>query len=107
MGVEPFLISSSVIGVLSQRLVRTICKECKGQGCKECIQSGFKGRLGIFELMVPDEEIRKMINAKASADEIRKAAIKTGMQLLREDGQKKVESGITTIQEVMRVTVEA
>jgi len=107
MGVEPFLISSSVIGVLSQRLVRTICAECEGKGCKACLQSGFRGRLGIFELMIPSEEIRSLITAKASADEIRKAAIKAGMQLLCEDGRKKVEDGITTMQEVMRVTEEA
>jgi type IV pilus assembly protein PilB len=107
MGVEPFLISSSVIGVLSQRLVRTICAECKGKGCKECLQTGFRGRIGIFELLIPGEKIRALITAKVSADEIRKAAVEAGMQLLREDGQKKVDSGITTLQEVMRVTEEA
>ncbi len=104
MGVEPFLISSSVIGVLSQRLVRTICSECKGKGCEECLETGLKGRIGIFELMTPDEKIRELISAKASADQIRKAAIQTGMQSLREDGQKKVQAGITTKEEVMRVT---
>jgi type II secretory ATPase GspE/PulE/Tfp pilus assembly ATPase PilB-like protein len=107
MGVEPFLISSSVIAVLSQRLVRTICAECKGKGCKKCLQTSFRGRMGIFELMIPSENIRGLITAKASADEIRKAAIDAGMQLLCEDGQMKVESGITTKQEVMRVTQEA
>jgi type IV pilus assembly protein PilB len=107
MGVEPFLISSSVIAVLSQRLVRTICAECKGKGCKKCLQTSFRGRIGIFELMIPSEKIRGLITAKASADEIRKAAIDAGMQLLCEDGQMKVESGITTKQEVMRVTQEA
>jgi len=106
MGVEPFLISSSIIGVLSQRLVRTICAECKGKGCKVCLQTGFKGRIGIFELMIPNEKIRALITAKASADEIRKAAIEADMQLLREDGQKKINDGITTKQEVMRVTEE-
>jgi type IV pilus assembly protein PilB len=107
MGVEPFLISSSVIAVLSQRLVRTICAECKGKGCKKCLQTSFRGRIGIFELMIPSEKIRGLITAKASADEIRKAATDAGMQLLCEDGQMKVESGITTKQEVMRVTQEA
>ena len=107
MGVEPFLISSSVIGVLSQRLVRTICAECKGKGCTACLQSGFKGRLGVFELMIPNEEIRKLITAKASSDDIRRAAIEAGMQLLCDDGRKKAEDGVTTIQEVMRVTQEA
>lgn len=106
MGVEPFLISSSVIGVLSQRLVRTICAECKGKGCKGCLQTGYRGRIGIYELMIPSEKIRALITAKTSADEIRKAAIEAGMQLLREDGEKKVNDGITTKQEVMRVTEE-
>ena len=106
MGVEPFLISSSVIGVLSQRLVRTICAECKGKGCKGCLQTGYRGRIGIYELLIPSEKIRALITAKASADEIRKTAIEAGMQLLREDGQKKVANGITTEQEVMRVTEE-
>jgi type IV pilus assembly protein PilB len=106
MGIEPFLISSSVIGVLSQRLVRTICAECKGKGCKNCFQTGFRGRIGIFELMVPDEKIRESISAKASSDQIRKAAIEAGMQLLHEDGQKKINEGITTKEEVMRVTEE-
>ena len=106
MEVEPFLISSSIIGVLSQRLVRTICAECKGKGCKGCLQTGFRGRIGIFELLIPSEKIRALVTAKASADEIRKAAIEAGMQLLREDGKKKVKDGITTKQEVMRVTEE-
>jgi len=106
MGIEPFLISSSVIGVLSQRLVRAICRDCKGKGCKVCLQTGFKGRIGIFELMVPDQKIRELINAKASSDQIRSAAIEAGMQQLYEDGRKKVEDGVTTIEEVLRVTEE-
>ena len=107
MGVEPFLLSSSIIGVLAQRLVRTICKECKGKGCKNCMDSGFKGRTGVFELMLPNEEIKELTTAKVSVDEIRKAAIKSGMQLLGEDGKQKVKKGITTKEEVMRVTEEA
>ncbi len=106
MGIEPFLISSSVIGVLSQRLVRTICSECKGKGCKRCLETGFKGRIGIFELMIPSEKIRQLITEKASADQIRKAAVEAGMQLLREDGEKKINDGITTMEEVMRVAEE-
>ena len=106
MGVEPFLISSSVIGVLSQRLVRTICTECKGKGCQDCLKTGLKGRIGIFELMKPDEKIRKLITEKASADQIRKVAVQTGMQLLREDGQEKINDGLTTEEEVTRVTEE-
>ncbi|MFC1631513.1 GspE/PulE family protein [Candidatus Omnitrophota bacterium] len=106
MGVEPFLVSSSVIGILAQRLVRTICGECKGQGCKTCINTGFKGRIGIYELMLANEEIRELTCAKASADQIRKAAQKAGMKLLRQDGEEKVSQGITTQEEVMRVTEE-
>ncbi len=106
MGVEPFLISSSVIGVLSQRLVRTICTECKGKGCKGCLKTGLRGRIGIFELMRPSEKIRELISTKASADQIRRAAVEAGMQLLCEDGQKKINDGITTKEEVMRVTEE-
>jgi type II secretory ATPase GspE/PulE/Tfp pilus assembly ATPase PilB-like protein len=106
MGVEPFLISSSVIGVLSQRLVRTICTECKGKGCKKCHQTGLKGRIGIYELLVPNEKIRALTTVKASSDKIRKAAIEAGMVLLREDGQKKIENGVTTKEEVMRVSEE-
>lgn len=106
MGVEPFLISSSVIGILAQRLVRTICEECKGKGCKVCLSTGFKGRTGIFELMLADEEIRKLTAAKASSDELRKAAVKAGMKTLRQDGEEKVKQGLTTKEEVMRVTEE-
>ncbi len=106
MGIEPFLISSSVIGVLSQRLVRAICRECKGKGCKACLKTGFKGRIGIFELMVPDQKIRELINEKASSDQIRSAAVEAGMQRLYEDGRNKVNDGLTTIEEVLRVTEE-
>jgi type IV pilus assembly protein PilB len=106
MGVEPFLISSSIIAVLSQRLVRTICEQCKAGGCTECLETGFKGRIGIFELMMPTDKIRKMITAKATSDEIRQAAIEAGMILLREDGHRKVDEGITTKQEVLRVSEE-
>lgn len=106
MGMEPFLLSSSIIGVLAQRLVRTTCRECKGKGCKICLDTGFKGRIGIFELMLPNEEIKKLTTGKASSDEIRKAAVNVGMQLLHEDGQRKVKEGITTKEEVLRVTEE-
>ncbi len=106
MGVEPFLLSSSIIGILAQRLVRTICEKCKGKGCKNCLNTGFKGRIGIYELMLLNEEIKELLTKKVSADEIRKNAIKAGMQLLREDGQEKVKKGITTKEEVLRVTEE-
>jgi type II secretory ATPase GspE/PulE/Tfp pilus assembly ATPase PilB-like protein len=106
MGVEPFLLSSSIIGVLAQRLVRTICAECKGKGCKHCLNTGFRGRVGIYELMLPNEEIKELTTKKVASDEIRKAAVKAGMQMLREDGEEKVKKGITTKEEVMRVTEE-
>ncbi|UCB57591.1 MAG: Flp pilus assembly complex ATPase component TadA [Candidatus Omnitrophota bacterium] len=107
MGVEPFLLSSTLIGVLAQRLVRTICSKCKGKGCGDCLKTGFRGRIGIFELMLPNEEIKKFIGARAEVDEIRKTAVGAGMQLLRQDGEEKVKKGITTKEEVLRVTEEA
>ena len=132
IGVEPYLISSCVIGVLAQRLVRTICPDCKssyqintkgssdlgndvpkskgpltlyrGQGCKNCKQSGYRGRTGIFEFLLVNEEIKKLISEKASVQVIREAAKKTaGMVPLREDGVEKVLKGITTLKEVDRV----
>lgn len=131
MGVEPFLLSSSIIGVVAQRLVRTICGECKkdykpsaeildklglrkadtltfyeGEGCKKCKETGYKGRLGIFELMLMNEEIRELVGARASTEKIRQVAKKAGMQTLREDGIKKIKKGVTTIEEVLRVTQE-
>ncbi len=133
IGVEPYLISSSVIGVLAQRLVRTICPACKtsypadlnllselgdevskskepltfhrGKGCKNCKQSGYWGRTGIFELLFVNEKIKQLIAEKASTQAIREAAKKTvGMVSLREDGLSKVLKGITTLEEVDRVT---
>ncbi len=106
MGVEPFLISSSVIGIVAQRLVRILCHECKSKGCAECFNTGYKGRTGIYELLVPDEEIRVLMAQKASVDEIRKVALKAGMKTLREDGLAKVKKGVTSQEEVFRVTQE-
>lgn len=132
MGIEPFLISSSVIGILAQRLVRKICPSCKesykpaekilrelgiqdlsgktvfyrGKGCKNCKNRGYKGRLGIFELLTTNERIRDMVLEKASADVIRRAAQEAGMKTLRQDGMLKVLDGTTSIEEVMRVTME-
>ncbi|MBI3618245.1 MAG: Flp pilus assembly complex ATPase component TadA [Candidatus Omnitrophica bacterium] len=106
MGLESFLISSSVVGVIAQRLVRVFCKDCKGKGCKVCLNTGYKGRRGIYELMVPDEQIRKLIADKAALDEIRQAVLKTGMKTMREDGLEKVGKGLTSREEVLRVTQE-
>jgi type IV pilus assembly protein PilB len=132
IGVEPYLISSSVIGVLAQRLVRTICPDCKipcpvdpkimsdlgedvskskehltlyrGKGCKNCKQSGYRGRMGIFELLLVNEEIKKLISERASTQVIREVAKKmAGLVPLRRDGLKKVLEGITTLDEVDRV----
>ncbi|MFH1778441.1 MAG: type II secretion system ATPase GspE [Candidatus Omnitrophota bacterium] len=127
MGVEPFLIASSVIGIIAQRLVRKICNDCKepytpaflkdmgiseqakfyrGKGCKKCMDTGYKRRVGIFELMVPNDELRALTVAKASSNEIRKAALKSGMKTMRDDGVEKTKTGITTLEEVLRVTQE-
>jgi len=132
MGIEPFLISSSVIGVLAQRLVRKICPYCKkevpitdeikrimdeflikpdemkifyGEGCSHCKETGYKGRTAIFELMVVNECIRELIYRNASLSEIRETAIKkNGMVTLKEDGLKNIIQGITTLEEVIRAT---
>ncbi|HCI43988.1 MAG TPA: type II secretion system protein GspE [Candidatus Omnitrophica bacterium] len=127
MGVEPFLASSSVIGILAQRLVRLICDKCKetyspaadvlkdmdfkrgtqffrGKGCPKCNNTGLKGRTGIFELLVITEEIRTLIDEKKSADEIGKKARESGMRTLRDDGLLKAKEGLTTLEEVLRVT---
>jgi len=125
MGLEPFLVSSAVKGVLAQRLVRRICKKCKqeeqpskelreqlglskdaifyrGKGCKACEGSGFKGRAGVFEFLVPNEEIRNMIIRSATADEIKQEAIRNcSMVTLRMDGLQKAMAGITTLEAVL------
>lgn len=131
MGIESFLLSSALLGVLAQRLVRTICLNCKeeyvlekafieqmgswgregmkayrGKGCKKCAQTGFKGRIGIYELLLVDDKIRELILTHASSHAIRNQARKTGMRTLREDGWDKVSRGITTIEEVLRVTLD-
>lgn len=130
MGIAPFLISSSVIGVIAQRLIRKICPKCKkeikitsdmkkildeyeisgneitlykGEGCPYCKDTGYKGRVAIFELMVITENIRDLITQNVSTGKIREAAVKEGMCLLKLDGIKKVCEGITTIDEVLRV----
>jgi general secretion pathway protein E len=104
MGIEPFLLSSSLLGVLAQRLVRKLCTACQGQGCPECGRSGYSGRTGVFELLVTSNSIRELIHDGASEANIRSLAIEQGMTLMREDGQRLVQSGITSLQELVRVT---
>jgi type II secretory ATPase GspE/PulE/Tfp pilus assembly ATPase PilB-like protein len=128
LGVEPYLVSSSLIAVLAQRLVRRICPECKteyqptegelramgftpdagsfyiGAGCSKCFNTGYKGRTGIYELMMVDDEIREMVNVRQTAGVIKQKAIEKGLQTLRMYGAKKVLTGATTIAEVLRVT---
>ncbi|MBU0639286.1 MAG: Flp pilus assembly complex ATPase component TadA [Planctomycetes bacterium] len=129
MGVEPFLISSSVEGVLAQRLVRTICRHCRepymperpellpadfnyqpgqelfhGRGCRECLGTGFAGRRGLFELMTMSDELRELIVNHKSAAQILPVARENGLVLLREDGWRQVRGGRTTPEEVLRCT---
>lgn len=131
MGVENFLLSSTIRGILAQRLVRVICPHCKeqdasgagreelrsfgledaipmrGRGCEVCSGTGFYGRQGIFELLVVDNETRKMILKNADSGQIRETAIHQGMKTLLQDGIDKVRAGVTTLAEVLRVTQEA
>ena len=104
MGVEPFLLSSSLLGVLAQRLVRKYCGSCHGKGCEACGHTGYAGRTGVFELLVTDDAIRAQIHAQASEAEIRTAALAAGMTLMREDGERLIAAGITSREEVLRVT---
>ena len=125
MGVEQFLVSSTVEAVLAQRLVRKICNKCdteipapasvsarfpeiktvhQGKGCKACKGTGYRGRLGLFELLVVDEDLRTLVSTKASASEIKKKAVAKGMKTLFDDGVEKVKQGRTTMDEVLRVT---
>jgi general secretion pathway protein E len=104
MGVEPFLLSSSLLGVLAQRLVRKLCTHCHGTGCEHCHQTGYQGRTGIFELLSTDIGLRELIHSKASEADIRESARQAGMQLMREDGSRLVQEGITSMEELIRVT---
>ncbi len=124
MGVENYLITSSVVAILAQRLVRLICPNCKapaervmtptgesietfrGRGCEACNGSGYRGRAGIFELMEMNDELRTLVMANADASRLTEAARRTGMRNLREDGWMKVATGVTTADEVTRVTQE-
>ncbi len=131
MGVEPFLISSSVLAVAAQRLVRTLCSSCKApyvpdaatlaplgeqidaltgqtvfqaRGCPECLQTGYRGRIGIFEIMLMDQDIKSLILSTSDANQIKAQAIRNQMVTLRADGVQKVLGGVTSIEEVFRVT---
>ncbi len=128
MGVEPFLVSSSIGGVLAQRLVRKICKDCKeeytpdpnnlpadfdyqpgeklfrGGGCRECRHTGYHGRIGIFELLIMNEELRELVVKHASIGQMVEAACRNGMIWMRQDGWGKVRRGDTTVEEVARTT---
>jgi len=133
MGIEPFMISASVLLIEAQRLGRRICKSCKepieadkgmlsalnldyeeykdtifykGKGCPKCNGTGYKGRVGFYEIMFIDEEIRDLIAENANSEILRKAAIKNGMKTLRMQALSKAEQGITTLEEVLRVTIE-
>jgi len=131
MGVEGYLLASCLEGVLAQRLIRTICKRCRqpvipdkkalaqmnlpykenalvyrGKGCEECKGTGYKGRGGLYELLVINEGIRRLIIEKTGANVIRQKAIQGGLKTLRDDGWEKVKKGVTTIEEVLRVTQE-
>ena len=132
MGVENFLLSSTMRGILAQRLVRVICPSCKevdpsvsdsetlklfgissttslyrGKGCDHCSFTGYFGRSGIFELLIIDDDIRKLILKNSDANQIRNVAKQNGMRTLLEDGAEKIKAGVTTLTEVLRVTQEA
>jgi type IV pilus assembly protein PilB len=131
MGVEPFLISSTLMGALAQRLVRMICKKCRapfeptenqlsqlnlspydigdkvfyyGRGCQNCNDTGYKGRKGIYELLMVAESLRSLINERAPAIVLRQKAIELGMATLRDDGLRGIFDGETSIEEVLKYT---
>ena len=102
---SPFLYLTPVqLGVLAQRLVRKFCSHCHGAGCEHCGQTGYTGRTGVFELLVTTDAIRAQIHAQASEADIRAAAMADGMALMREDGERLIAAGITSREEVLRVT---
>jgi len=107
MGIEPYLVAATVQAILAQRLVRVSCAACRGAGCDSCSRTGFRGRTGIYELLAVTEELRSRIVARSPLDEIRALARRNGMKSLLEDGLEKVAAGVTTRDEVMRVTNDA
>ena len=104
MGIEPFLLSSSLLGVLAQRLIRLTCSACHGAGCPECRHSGFKGRAGIYELMTTTPALKELIHQSASEAQIRQKAIDSGMRSLAKDSERWVSAKQTTLAEIRRVT---
>jgi type IV pilus assembly protein PilB len=133
MGIEPFLISSAIILILAQRLIRKVCMECreavkvhpqllidlgvppdevksfpvyKGKGCSLCNNTGYKGRVGLYEVMPMKEEVKELILSRSSTSEVKKEAIRLGMKTLRQSGIAKIKEGVTTIEEVLRSTIE-
>jgi type IV pilus assembly protein PilB len=133
MGIEPFLVASSLNLVCAQRLVRRVCKNCsephatppqalmnagfnaedaktvvpnKGKGCEKCNHTGYKGRTGLFEVMEVTDDLKELILIGASSLELRKRAVEDGMLTLRASGLRKVKEGVTTIDEVVRETVK-
>ncbi|MEK7822757.1 MAG: ATPase, T2SS/T4P/T4SS family, partial [Nitrospirota bacterium] len=131
MGIEPFLVSASVVLILAQRLCRKVCSQCKeedkvstqalvnigfseeeaktikcfkGKGCSTCSDTGYKGRIALYEVMPVKDEIKELILEGASGPEVKKAAVKVGMRTLRMSGLTKIKEGVTTLEEVMRVT---
>jgi general secretion pathway protein E len=132
LGVENFLLSSTIRGILAQRLVRIICPHCRqkdqsladreelalleigpevdlyrGQGCEKCAHTGYFGRMGVFELLIVDDDMRRLILRHADANELRRAAREKGMKTLFQDGAAKIRMGMTTLNEVFRVTQES
>ena len=131
MGVEPFLVSSTIEGVMAQRLVRTLCKSCcapyepapedipsdfpmegvsesaplfKNVGCRSCRGTGYSGRVGIYEFLEANDELRQLVAERLPSNRVKQSAIKAGMRTLRQDGWNRVKRGQTTIAEVLRAT---
>jgi general secretion pathway protein E len=129
MGIEPYLVAATVAGIVAQRLVRVVCTDCRGIGnresgidtqtapgahdsrfpnpdslCRTCTGTGYHTRTGIYELLAVDEAVRRLVTERASLDALRASARARGMATLRDDGMAKVSSGVTTVEEVLRVT---
>ncbi|MFP7477935.1 GspE/PulE family protein [Terribacillus saccharophilus] len=132
MNIEPYLVVSSVTGVIAQRLVKRICRDCKeayrptnvevdllekhglesdtlyrGRGCNSCKQTGYKGRMAVHELLIVDDKIRELLIQQSSVDAIKQTALENGMKMLVDDGLKKAVQGMTTVDEVLRITVDS